>query len=86
LPPPPKCAASHRPKHDSVVAGATYDVRDPTIVSQIVKLKASGADVLVIAATPKFAALSIRKAFEIGWKPMTFLSNVAVAKIPPARA
>ena len=46
--------------------------------SQIVKLKASGADVLVIAATPKFAAQSIRKAFEIGWRPMTFLSNVAV--------
>ena len=33
---------------------------------------------LVIAATPKFAAQSIRKVFEIGWKPMTFLSNVAV--------
>ena len=44
---------------------------------QIVKLKASGADVFVIAATPKFAAQSIRKAFEIGWRPMTFLSNVA---------
>jgi branched-chain amino acid transport system substrate-binding protein len=34
--------------------------------------------VFVIAATPKFAAQSIRKAFEIGWRPMTFLSNVAV--------
>ena len=33
---------------------------------------------LIIAATPKFAAQSIRKAFEIGWRPMTFLSNVAV--------
>jgi branched-chain amino acid transport system substrate-binding protein len=33
-----------------------------------VKLKASGADVFVIAATPKFAAQSIRKALEIGWK------------------
>ena len=32
----------------------------------------------VIAATPKFAAQSIRKVHEIGWKPMTFLSNVAV--------
>src|SRR4051794_34660247 len=53
-------------------------VQDPTIDSQIVKLKASGADVLIIAATPKFAAQSIRKVFEIGWKPMTFLSNVAV--------
>jgi branched-chain amino acid transport system substrate-binding protein len=65
-------------KYDALVTGATYEVQDPTIDSQIVKLKASGADVFVIAATPKFAAQSIRKAFEIGWKPMTFLSNVAV--------
>jgi branched-chain amino acid transport system substrate-binding protein len=65
-------------KYDSIVTGATYEIQDPTIDSQIVKLKASGADVLVIAATPKFAAQSIRKVFEIGWKPMTFLSNVAV--------
>jgi branched-chain amino acid transport system substrate-binding protein len=65
-------------KYDALVTGATYEVQDPTIDSQIVKLKASGADVFVVAATPKFAAQSIRKAFEIGWKPMTFLSNVAV--------
>jgi ABC-type branched-subunit amino acid transport system substrate-binding protein len=65
-------------KYDSLVTAATYEIQDPTIDSQIVKLKASGADVFVIAATPKFAAQSIRKAFEIGWKPMTFLSNVAV--------
>jgi branched-chain amino acid transport system substrate-binding protein len=65
-------------KYDALVTAATYEVSDPTIDSQIVKLKASGADVFVIAATPKFAAQSIRKAYEIGWRPMTFLSNVAV--------
>ena len=65
-------------RYDSLVTAATYEVQDPTIDSQIVKLKASGADVFVIAATPKFAAQSIRKAYEIGWRPMTFLSNVAV--------
>src|SRR5580693_9685891 len=65
-------------KYDSLVTGVTYEVQDPTIDSQIVKLKASGADVLVIAATPKFAAQSIRKVYEIGWRPITFLSNVAV--------
>jgi ABC-type branched-subunit amino acid transport system substrate-binding protein len=65
-------------KYDQLVTDATYEVQDPTIDSQIVKLKASGADVLLIAATPKFAAQSIRKVYEIGWKPMTFLSNVAV--------
>jgi branched-chain amino acid transport system substrate-binding protein len=65
-------------KYEALVTAATYEVQDPTIDSQIVKLKASGADVFVIAATPKFAAQSIRKAYEIGWRPMTFLSNVAV--------
>ncbi|MGA7810683.1 ABC transporter substrate-binding protein [Bradyrhizobium sp.] len=65
-------------KYDSVVTGATYEVTDPAIDSQIVKLKASGAEVFVIAATPKFAAQAIRKAYEIGWRPMTFLSSTAV--------
>jgi branched-chain amino acid transport system substrate-binding protein len=65
-------------KYDARVTGVTYEISDPTIDSQIVKLKASGAGVLIIAATPKFAAQSIRKVYEIGWKPMTFLSNVAV--------
>ncbi|MHC2337604.1 ABC transporter substrate-binding protein [Bradyrhizobium sp. USDA 4454] len=65
-------------KYDSVVTVATYEISDPTIDSQIVKLKATNADVFVIAATPKFAAQSIRKAYEIGWRPMTFLSNTAV--------
>ncbi|WP_375778540.1 ABC transporter substrate-binding protein [Bradyrhizobium sp. ma5] len=65
-------------KFDSLVTVATYEITDPTIDSQIVKLKATNADVFVIAATPKFAAQSIRKAFEIGWRPMTFLSNTAV--------
>jgi branched-chain amino acid transport system substrate-binding protein len=65
-------------KYDTLVTAVTYEVADPTIDSQIVGLKASGADVFVIAATPKFAAQAIRKSFEIGWRPMTFLSNVAV--------
>ena len=65
-------------RYDQRVTAATYEITEPTIDSDIVKLKASGADVLIIAATPKFAAQSIRKVFEIGWKPLTFLSNVAV--------
>ena len=63
--------------YESRVTVATYEISDPTIDSQIVKLKATNADVFVIAATPKFAAQSIRKAYEIGWRPMTFLSNTA---------
>jgi ABC-type branched-subunit amino acid transport system substrate-binding protein len=65
-------------RYDERVTAATYEIQDPTIDSQIVKLKSSGADVLVIAATPKFAAQAIRKAHEISWKPMTYLANVSV--------
>ena len=65
-------------KYDQRVTAATYEITDPTIDSQIVKLKASGADTLIIAATPKFAAQAIRKAHEISWKPLTFLTNVSV--------
>ncbi len=55
-----------------VVAEATYEPTDPTIDSQIVKLKASGADVLFMHAIPKQAAQAIRKIGEIGWKPEMF--------------
>jgi len=65
-------------RFDSAVTVAMYEVADPTIDSQIVKLKSTGADALVIAATPKFAAQAIRKSFEIGWRPMIFLTNVSV--------
>src|ERR1700759_17898 len=64
-------------KYDSVVTSATYEVSDPTIDSQIVKLKASNADVFVIAATPQFAAQAIRKSFEIGWGASIFLFTTA---------
>ncbi|MFT0876703.1 ABC transporter substrate-binding protein [Rhodopseudomonas sp. G2_2311] len=65
-------------RYEKAVTASMYEVTDPTIDSQIVSLKASGADALIIAATPKFAAQAIRKTFEIGWKPMRFLSNVSV--------
>jgi SAM domain (Sterile alpha motif)/Periplasmic binding protein len=57
--------------------GLSYNETDPTIASQIVTLKASGADTFYIMATPKFAAQAIRKASEIGWKPLRFLSFVS---------
>lgn len=65
-------------KYDQSVTAAMYEFTEPTIDSQVVTLKASGADALVIAATPKFAAQAIRKTYEINWKPMTFLTNVSV--------
>ncbi|HYJ19167.1 MAG TPA: ABC transporter substrate-binding protein [Burkholderiales bacterium] len=60
-----------------IVAEASYEVSDPTVDSQIVTLKSSGADVMFTIATPKFAAQSIRKVADIGWKPLHFVNNVA---------
>jgi branched-chain amino acid transport system substrate-binding protein len=56
-----------------IVAIKSYETTDPTVDSQIVALQASGADVLLTAAVPKFGAQSIRKVFDIGWKPTHFL-------------
>src|SRR6201995_1351574 len=56
-----------------VVAEASYEVSDPTVDSQILKLKSAGADVLFDASTPKFDAQTIKKAAELGWKPVHIL-------------
>jgi branched-chain amino acid transport system substrate-binding protein len=56
-----------------VVAEASYEISDPTVDSQILKLKSAGADVLFSASTPKFAAQTIKKNAELGWKPVHIL-------------
>jgi branched-chain amino acid transport system substrate-binding protein len=62
-----------------IVKEAAYDVTEPTIDSQIVALKASGADTLFHASNARFAAQSIRKAHELGWKVQhVLLSGVSV--------
>src|SRR5256885_5553393 len=60
-----------------IVAELPYETSDPTVDSQIVSLKASGADVFFNVTTPKFAAQSIKKAAEIGWKPAHLLNSVS---------
>jgi branched-chain amino acid transport system substrate-binding protein len=62
-----------------IVAEVSYEVTDPTVDSQIVQLQGSGADVFINITTPKFAAQAIRKAYDIGWKPVQYLNNVSVA-------
>ena len=62
-----------------IVASNTYETTDPTIDSQIVSLQGSGADALLVAAIPKFAAQAIRKVSDIGWKPNFFLTNVSAS-------
>lgn len=62
---------------DMIVSEVSYEVTDPTIDSQMVTMKASGADTFFNVTTPKFAAQAIKKAAEIGWKPTHYLNNVS---------
>jgi branched-chain amino acid transport system substrate-binding protein len=62
-----------------IVARASYEPTDPTVSSQIISLKASGADTFVDFSTAKAASQSIRKAHEIGWKPLHIVSQVATS-------
>ena len=60
-----------------IVSKVSYEVTDPTVDSQVVSMKGSGADVFFNITTPKFAAQAIKKAAEIGWKPVHYLNNVS---------
>src|SRR6266404_4177656 len=62
-----------------IVAEESYETTQPTIDSNIVKLKSTNADVLFNVTTPKFAAQAIKKMNEIGWKPVHFLNNVSAS-------
>lgn len=60
-----------------IVGRASYEFTDPTIDSQIIALKASGADTLLNVSFGKFASQAIRKTAELGWKPTHYLINAS---------
>jgi branched-chain amino acid transport system substrate-binding protein len=60
-----------------IVAEVPYETSDPTVDSQVINLKASGADIVFNVATPKFAAQAIKKIAELGWHPLHLLNNVS---------
>ena len=62
-----------------IVADKSYEVSDPSIDSQIVALRDSGADTFFSWAAPKGSAQAIRKVGELGWKPRFFLANVSAS-------
>src|SRR3954454_19919044 len=64
-------------KTGMIIAEMPYETGDPTVDSQVVALKSSGADIFVDIATPKFAAQAIKKVGELGWKPIHILNNVS---------
>ena len=63
----------------NVLVEAPFETTSPTLDSQIVSLKDSGADALIIAGIGKFASQAIRKAAELGWKPLRFVTNTAIS-------
>ena len=66
-------------KVSTIIAEESYEVSEPTIDNHIVKLKASGADVLISITTPKFAAQTIKKMAEIDWKALQIVANVSTS-------
>jgi branched-chain amino acid transport system substrate-binding protein len=62
-----------------IISEQPYEVADPTIDSQIINLKASGADIFFNVATPKFAAQAIKKVTELGWKPIHIVNGVSTS-------
>ncbi|NUU42575.1 ABC transporter substrate-binding protein [Tardiphaga robiniae] len=66
-------------KTSMIVAEDSYEVSEPTIESHIVKLKSTAADVFLSITTPKFAAQAIRKAAELGWKPLYLQINAGAS-------
>ena len=58
-----------------IVAETPHEFGDATVDSQILRLKASGADTLLLFTTPKFAAQAIRKTFELTWKPLQIIGG-----------
>jgi branched-chain amino acid transport system substrate-binding protein len=60
-----------------IVAELPYESTDPTVDRQIVTLKTMGADIFFNEASPKFAAQAIKRAAEIGWKPVQFLASIS---------
>ena len=61
------------------VIASSYEVSEPTIESHVVSLKSSGAEAFLFAGTPKFAAQAIKKADEIGWKPLFLINLVSTS-------
>jgi len=66
-------------KASSIVIEDSYELTEPTVDSHIVKIKAANPDVVVIFATPKFAAQTIKKIAELGWKPTMIVPGVSVS-------
>ena len=60
-----------------IIKEVSYEISDPTVNSQVITLQSAGVDTLIIAAGPKAAAQAIRKAYDIGWMPVRYMTGVS---------
>jgi branched-chain amino acid transport system substrate-binding protein len=65
-------------KGSMIVVEESYEISEPTVDTHIVKIKSQNPDVLISFVTPKFAAQTIKKIAELGWKPLHIVTNVSV--------
>src|SRR5215813_11047569 len=62
-------------KGKMIVSDQSFDLTDPTVDSQIIALKASGADTLIVFGTPKFGAQALRKTADLGWDALRIVCS-----------
>lgn len=72
--------ASYKDQFDRKVVLSSFEVAQPTVDSQVVSLKSSGASAYLFAGSAKFAAQSIRKIYELDWKPLQ-ITNLAASSV-----
>jgi ABC-type branched-subunit amino acid transport system substrate-binding protein len=65
-------------KGPRVVARESYEFTAVDVSSQIARLEASGADTLMLFATPKFFIQAVVSAHKLGWKPRLYIASVSI--------
>ncbi len=65
-------------KGPRVVASEPYEYTSADVASQVAKLKTSGADTLMLFATPKFMIQAVVAAHKLGWRPQLYLASVSI--------
>ena len=66
-------------RNAKIVGTQAYEVADADVASQLAKLKSSGADTLMLFATPKFAIFGYVDAFRLGWHPQVYVTSVSIS-------
>ena len=67
-----------RGKGPQIVARQSYELTDTDVSSQVAELKSSGADTLMLFATPKFFIQAIAATHRLGWKPQVYIASVSI--------